>query len=292
MSDSEIQLTKKKQGRPKKILGSVNKKVKFDPEMINEFVSNPLGSATEKPEENNLAEEDVKFFKFGTIKSANPEKPISNDLAPTVEKPSATNFNMDLGKAMAEAESKRTQKALKNEDFTKFEKNFNKTVNESEETKFERTKLIHKLEDYAKKYQKKINFNFKSTKQLNSFSLGELKAEHDTVTTLVNSQGAPEVVKMFATKICELIEYAAAVSGNRFVDLHDFSKDVKQNMETDFFDPEVEQIVIEYSHLFAVSPVKRMIYKIGNIAVQRLEKNGSLGPFSGGHFKQDIHNDL
>lgn len=287
MSASEDQTSKKKQGRPKKT------KFVVDPKIIDDFVANPIESMRGEPPEDNLADEDKKFFKFSTIKSANPEKPVNNDLAPKIELPSKTSVNMEIGKAMAKAESERTQKTLNQEDFKKkFEKNFNKTVNESEQSKFERIKLIHKLEDYAKKYKDKINFNFKSTKILNSLSLGELKGEHDTVTTLVNSQGAPEVVKMFATKICELIEYAAAVSGNRFVDLHDFSKDVKQNMETDFFDPEVEQIVIEYSHLFAVSPVKRMIYKIGNIAVQRLEKNGSLGPFSGGHYKQDIHNDL
>ncbi len=93
----------------------------------------------------------------------------------------------------------------------------------------------------------------------------------------------PEILKNIGLQLVQLIEYSAHYLGGEEFNLDDSVSDFKANVNSGWFDEELEQLAIIWNPLFAMSPSQRVMAKSLWIFTQRFIKNQQAAGLKSAH---------
>ena len=144
------------------------------------------------------------------------------------------------------------------------------------------------MNSYKEKYAKSVNaagakFNYKFRAQGYNVNMdpAAVASERREVEVLLGAQNVPEILKNIGLQLVQVIEYAAHYLGGEEFNLDGSVGDFKANIQSGWFDEELEQLAIIWNPLFAMSPSQRLMAKSLWIFTQKFIKNQQAVTLSG-----------
>jgi len=211
--------------------------------------------------------------------------PQENEKTPkkkeTIQSDLPSHPEMDLSKKVLDEYAKTTAKGMKSELSEAQRKGatlkVEKMVEKLEVSDMEAASILRKITEYQKKYHDKLKINWIDDRTLQKMSGHDLSLYLKTIETLINTQGAPAVVKNLCVAFAEFVEKVGAIasskSGAHYMYLEHYTEVVKENMEQGYFDEEIDQIIIQHADIFAKGPKARLFMKLGGLAVNTYKLN-------------------
>lgn len=130
----------------------------------------------------------------------------------------------------------------------------------------ERISLAKKLNDYAKFYNGKVDYNFQRSYS-RDMPLDFLRNEHSAVFMVINSSFVGEALKEVFIGLGSGIHRAAVLFNRAHMveGAENFEATFTQAVKGGHFDPELDQLKIEYGEYFAFGPLSRLSGKVVNM---------------------------
>ena len=139
-----------------------------------------------------------------------------------------------------------------------------------------RSITLNRILNYKEQYEGKITWRFKDQFIYQKMSDQQLEDELESVRLIVDSQDLPANLKGVLVHVVGLFEDASLLFGFPYFggeNRASFKKNIAEQVDNGYFDSEIEQLIVEYGHLFAQSPVKRLAYKTSMVGLAVAKKN-------------------
>lgn len=165
---------------------------------------------------------------------------------------------------------------LKESEIRKLEKSAEKILTQDEENAYlEHCANCRKLNQYRQTYQKNPKFphEFRKFYDPDKLSVANVKAELATVRALINGRGVPSLIRNLIDFAGFSAESMAFWVHSPWFNLNGLHHDVQTNLNAGEFDPEIEQLGVEFADYLGHSPGVRLAAKLAMITGTVMYKN-------------------
>ncbi len=131
---------------------------------------------------------------------------------------------------------------------------------------------VRMLQSYKEKYEGKVFYQFKKKYGYDMSKEAALQELHN-IRLVLNSQDTPTVMKMLVGKVAEITELLCNAMGYKYANAADLADTIKLSVKEGYFDPEIDQLAIEWAPWFGQKPLNRLLWKYAGLCGATFLKN-------------------